>query len=106
MKVASPTATRAHQRRGISPLLSCTSYLYLDHVRRSRTSFLYKVQHSLTLTCTTYSCQVMDEMQSSAPEPGASREHARLSKAAVVGQALALADTLGLEALTIRRLAT
>jgi TetR/AcrR family tetracycline transcriptional repressor len=45
-----------------------------------------------------YSCQVMATTKNPATAP-------RLSKAAVVERALALADDLGLEALTIRRLA-
>ena len=51
------------------------------------------------LTCTAYSCQVMAE---TAVDEG----RTRLSKAAVVDRALALSDAEGLEALTIRRLAT
>ena len=50
-----------------------------------------------------YSCQVMDaELRSEAPD-GEGR--ARLSKRAVVDRALKLADTDGLDALTIRKLA-
>lgn len=51
------------------------------------------------LTCTPYSCQVMAE---TAVDEG----RTRLSKAAVVDRALALSDSEGLDALTIRRLAT
>ncbi len=56
------------------------------------------------MTCTTYSCQVM----ATTPAPGAApadTQRPRLSKAAVVGRAIALADAEGLDALTIRRLA-
>jgi AcrR family transcriptional regulator len=49
-------------------------------------------------TCTMYGCQVMATTRN--PQAAA-----RLSKSAVVERALALADELGLEALTIRRLA-
>ena len=52
------------------------------------------------LPCTTYSCQVTS---STFPDDG---ERARLTRAAVVEQALALADKTGLDALTIRKLAT
>jgi TetR/AcrR family transcriptional regulator, tetracycline repressor protein len=52
------------------------------------------------LACTAYSCQVM--AQTAAEEAG----RTRLSKAAVVDRALALSDAEGLDALTIRRLAT
>src|SRR5215831_19416400 len=52
------------------------------------------------MTCTVYSCQAM--AQTAAEEAG----RTRLSKAAVVDRALALSDAEGLEALTIRRLAT
>jgi len=47
------------------------------------------------MTCTTYSCQVTSK--TTAP--------IRLTKSAVVDQALRLADAVGLEALTIRKLA-
>jgi AcrR family transcriptional regulator len=69
------------------------------------------------MACTTYSCQVT----SSTPRPAASADadaHAdatgapreesgrtKLTKSAVVNQALALADATGLDALTIRKLA-
>jgi TetR/AcrR family transcriptional regulator, tetracycline repressor protein len=43
---------------------------------------------------------------SSLPEAGGAGERARLTRAAVVDQALALADKSGLDALTIRKLAT
>jgi TetR/AcrR family transcriptional regulator, tetracycline repressor protein len=49
-----------------------------------------------------YSCQVMDENLRSEEPDG---ERARLSKRAVVDRALKLADTDGLDALTIRKLA-
>ena len=74
------------------------------------------------MTCTAYSCQVMatKPAQDTAPAahaagappavadpPGAPADpqRPRLSKAAVVGRAIALADAEGLDALTIRRLA-
>ena len=52
------------------------------------------------LPCTPYSCQVTS---SSLPDEG---ERTRLTKAAVVDQALAMVDKSGLDALTIRKLAT
>jgi TetR/AcrR family transcriptional regulator, tetracycline repressor protein len=52
------------------------------------------------MACTVYSCQAM--AQATAEEAG----RTRLSKAAVVDRALALSDAEGLDALTIRRLAT
>jgi len=51
------------------------------------------------LTCTAYSCQAMAQ---TAVDEG----RTRLSKAAVVDRALTLSDAEGLDALTIRRLAT
>src|ERR1035438_9229532 len=56
--------------------------------------------HKDRLPCTAYSCQVMASTQARD-----AAERARLSKAAVVEQALALGDAEGLEALTYRRLA-
>jgi TetR/AcrR family transcriptional regulator, tetracycline repressor protein len=50
------------------------------------------------MTCTPYSCQVTSS-ETTAPA-------ARLTKGAVVDRALQLADAVGLEALTIRKLAT
>jgi TetR/AcrR family tetracycline transcriptional repressor len=50
------------------------------------------------MTCTPYSCQV------TSAKPDA--ERAKLTKSAVVDRALQLADATGLEALTIRKLAT
>jgi TetR/AcrR family transcriptional regulator, tetracycline repressor protein len=61
------------------------------------------------MTCTTYSCQVTSSSRTARtkPEPGpADADRARLTKDAVVDQALKLADSVGLEALTIRKLAT
>jgi AcrR family transcriptional regulator len=61
------------------------------------------------MTCTTYSCQVTSSSRTARtkPEPGgADADRARLTKSAVVDHALGLADSVGLEALTIRRLAT
>ena len=52
------------------------------------------------MDCTAYSCQVM------APTKTSEAERTRLSRSAVVDRALWLADTEGVEALTIRRLAT
>src|SRR6201996_2892496 len=58
--------------------------------------------------CTTYSCQVTSSKQ--APPAGGTLaedgERTRLTRSAVTERALALADRLGLEALTIRKLAT
>src|SRR6266702_6753585 len=50
------------------------------------------------MTCTSYSCQVTSS-EATAPA-------IRLTKGAVVDRALQLADTVGLDALTIRKLAT
>src|SRR6202012_4175811 len=76
------------------------------------------------MTCTSYSCQVTSPSRTARtkPEPGradvgrasvgradadrADADRARLTKGAVVDQALKLADSVGLEALTIRKLAT
>src|SRR6266568_2084894 len=113
MKVASPTATRVHQRLGTSPLLprstGCSVVLYGAPVLNSCTEHLYfvlirRTGHGDRMTCTTYSCQVM----ATTPAPGtapADTQRPRLSKAAVVARAIALADAEGLDALTIRRLA-
>ena len=74
------------------------------------------------MTCTAYSCQVMattpapdtapagtpeaaEAPATAGPAPSADPQRARLSKTAVVGRAIALADAEGLDALTIRRLA-
>jgi TetR/AcrR family transcriptional regulator, tetracycline repressor protein len=59
------------------------------------------------LPCTSYSCQVTSSRQpgggsADVPDDG---ERTRLTKAAVVDRALALADASGLDALTIRKLA-
>jgi TetR/AcrR family tetracycline transcriptional repressor len=68
-------------------------YLYIVLIRRTSSSLPI-------LPCTPYTCQVT----SSAPaEDG---ERTRLTKAAVVDRALALVDESGLDALTIRKLAT
>ena len=57
------------------------------------------------MSCTAYSCQVMDaDLRSQEPD-GEDGGRARLSKRAVVDRALKLADTDGLDALTIRKLA-
>ena len=57
------------------------------------------------MSCTAYSCQVMDaDLRSQEPD-GEDGGRARLSKRAVVDRALKLADADGLEALTIRKLA-
>jgi TetR/AcrR family transcriptional regulator, tetracycline repressor protein len=71
------------------------------------------------MTCTTYSCQVTSPSGTAGtePEPGqadagrpdagrADADRARLTKSAVIDQALKLADSVGLEALTIRKLTT
>lgn len=58
------------------------------------------------MTCTTYSCQVTSPRRSAALDDQASGERARLTRAVVVDRALQLADADGLEALTIRKLAT
>src|SRR5712691_12555664 len=52
------------------------------------------------MTCTAYSCQAMATTRTYDDA-----DKARLSKSAVVGRALALADAEGLDALTVRRLA-
>src|SRR5258705_6379756 len=103
---------------------SCTALLYVTPVLRSYTSY----RLSDRITCTAYSCQVMatkpapDRAPAGIPEvtagsraslpagpppagPSADTHRPRLTKAAVVGQAIALADAEGLDALTIRRLA-
>ena len=57
------------------------------------------------MSCTAYSCQVMNtDLRSEEPD-GEDGGRARLSKRAVVDRALKLADADGLEALTIRKLA-
>jgi AcrR family transcriptional regulator len=62
--------------------------------------------------CTPYSCQVTsartsDPKRGAAGQPGAAEsERTRLTREAVVDRALALADKSGLDALTIRKLAT
>ena len=61
------------------------------------------------LPCTTYSCQVTSPRTAAAKGAGPQPEDAerpRLTRDAVTKRALALADELGLEALTIRKLAT
>src|ERR1700728_31064 len=61
------------------------------------------------MTCTTYSCQVTSLSRTARTKPESGRadaDRARLTKSAVVDQALKLADSVGLEALTIRKLAT
>jgi len=60
------------------------------------------------LPCTSYSCQVTSSRQSGANSAGVldEGERTRLTRAAVVDRALALADASGLDALTIRKLAT
>src|SRR5580693_32840 len=77
------------------------------------------------MTCTSYSCQVMattpapdtapagppegpetaEAPATAAPARSADPQRARLSKTAVAGRAIALADAEGVDALTIRRLA-
>jgi TetR/AcrR family transcriptional regulator, tetracycline repressor protein len=58
------------------------------------------------MTCTTYSCQVTSSRESGAVADRADGERTRLTRAAVVDRALRLADADGLDALTIRKLAT
>ena len=58
------------------------------------------------MTCTTYSCQVTSSRRSAALEEQAGAERTRLTRAVVVERALQLADADGLDALTIRKLAT
>jgi TetR/AcrR family transcriptional regulator, tetracycline repressor protein len=59
------------------------------------------------MACTTYSCQVTSPRQPrSGPAPVRDEgERTRLTRDAVVGRALQLADAIGLDALTIRKLA-
>jgi TetR/AcrR family transcriptional regulator, tetracycline repressor protein len=61
------------------------------------------------MTCTPYGCQVTSFSGTERTKPDSGRadvDRARLTKSAVVDQALKLADSVGLEALTIRKLAT
>jgi len=60
------------------------------------------------LPCTLYSCQVTSSRQSGADRADVldEGERTRLTRAAVVDRALALADASGLESLTIRKLTT
>ncbi len=58
------------------------------------------------MTCTSYSCQVTSSRRSAALDDQATAERTRLTRAVVVDRALQLADADGLEALTIRKLAT
>ena len=61
------------------------------------------------MTCTSYSCQVTSSSRTARTTSGAGpadADRARLTKSAVIDQALKLADSVGLEALTIRKLAT
>jgi TetR/AcrR family transcriptional regulator, tetracycline repressor protein len=66
------------------------------------------------MACTSYSCQVTSPSGTAKTRPGSGKadagkadaDRARLTKSAVVDQALQLADSVGLEALTIRKLAT
>jgi TetR/AcrR family tetracycline transcriptional repressor len=61
------------------------------------------------MTCTTYTCQVTSPSGTARTKPESGRadaDRARLTKSAVVDHALKLADSVGLEALTIRKLAT
>src|SRR5512135_623562 len=96
MNVASDTATRDHQRLRMAqaPPSSRTMCMYVAHIQHSYTLYM------VILSCTAYSCQVMARTQAR------EADRARLSKQAVVQRALALADAEGLDALTIRRLAT
>jgi TetR/AcrR family transcriptional regulator, tetracycline repressor protein len=60
------------------------------------------------LPCTSYSCQVTSSRQPGGDSAGTldEGERTRLTRAAVVDRALALADASGLESLTIRKLTT
>jgi AcrR family transcriptional regulator len=60
------------------------------------------------LPCTAYSCQVTSSRQPAGNPAGVldEGERTRLTRAAVVDRALALADASGLESLTIRKLTT
>src|SRR5580704_8764389 len=78
----------------LSPILSCTPYLYDVLIRCTVTMY--------SITCTVYSCQAMSTEVFSADPDG---ERPRLSKRAVTDRALKLADADGLDALTIRKLA-
>src|ERR1700722_4832011 len=69
--------------------------MYKVLVRCSYTTYMWP-----SLTCTAYSCQAMKAPQME------ETDRPRLSKAAVVERGLALADAEGLEAITIRRLAS
>jgi TetR/AcrR family transcriptional regulator, tetracycline repressor protein len=57
------------------------------------------------MSCTTYSCQVMNANPRTEDPDGEVEGRARLSRATVTNRALKLADADGLEALTIRKLA-
>src|SRR5258707_7637524 len=70
-------------------------YTYVGLVRRSCTSYRRLLP---MMTCTSYSCQVTSSETTAPPT--------RLTKGAVVDRALRLADEVGLDALTIRKLAT
>ena len=90
MKVASATATSATHLR-LFPIP-----LPLAAVRRTCTSYLYDVHRSGHMRpCTLYSCQVGNDRLGKGS----------LSKATVAEHALKLADTEGLDSVTIRRLA-
>jgi AcrR family transcriptional regulator len=61
------------------------------------------------IACTSYGCQVTSPGGTADTEPESGRadaDRARLTKSAVVDRALRLADSVGLEALTIRKLTT
>src|SRR6185437_8045667 len=107
IKVARLTAASAHHRARSA--MSCTfpeAVVYDVPVACTCKPYLYDVLIRCTslplpiLPCTPYSCQVTS---SALPDEG---DRARLTRAAVVDRALALADKSGLDALTIRKLAT
>src|ERR1700733_6920958 len=91
----------------VLPLGSCTKYLYDVPVWRSYTLYMSSLP---IMTCTAYGCQVTSSSASSAhlgadAEPARDAERIRLTRGAVVDRAMQLADSAGLDALTIRKLA-
>ncbi len=74
-------------------------FLYDVLIRCSYTMYIVL----LSMDCTSYSCQAMAVTKISETEQAG--ERTRLSRSAVVGRALQLADAEGIDAVTIRRLA-